>query len=140
MYRAHFRVHVCVIVYARLVRQFHVMLLSILFYYLVLPLLQHSARFASLRLHRDLRFRRHSGPTFLPSSYPLDLPLNQPMDHRRTDEGYEIVDMPETYLPKWKRWSVHMMVKAWSRSQWANLGAWLKWLSLIHISEPTRPY
>ena len=94
---------------------------------LCLPLLQHSARFASLRLHRDLRFRRHIGPTFLPSSYPLDLRLNQPMDRRRTDEGYEFVDETEIYLRRWKRWSVHMMVKAWSRSQWANLGTWLKW-------------
>ena len=72
-------------------------------------------------------FRRHIGPTSLPSSYPLDLRLNQPMDRRRTDEGFEFVDEIEIYLHKWKRWSVHMMVKAWSRSQWANLGAWLKW-------------
>ena len=94
---------------------------------LCLPLLQHSARFASLRLHRDLRFRRHIGPTFLPSSYPLDLPLHQPMDRRHNDGGFEFVDETERYVRKWKRWSVHMMVKAWSRSQWANLGAWLKW-------------
>ena len=49
--------------------------------------------------------------------------MDRPANNDGEDGGVENV----TYLRKWKRWSVHMMVKAWSRSQWANLDAWLKW-------------
>ena len=99
------------------------------FSWLVSLSLHHYHRRFRQHLHH---FRRHVSPTRLELRVCLiaeqcALRLNQPMHNRRSTERFESVDLSAKYLRKWKRLASHMMVKAWSMSQCANLIAWLRW-------------